>query len=66
MSHPPRREHEEHHSRTVLAKADATVVLADRQLDRLEVLLQEVRRTERFVEDRRRRNVGRQPDRRRR
>jgi hypothetical protein len=66
MSHPRRRDLEEHHSRTVLAKADAAMILADSQLDRLEALLVEVRRTERFVEDRRRRNTGRRPDRRRR
>ena len=54
---------EEFRSRSLLASADATAYLVDKQFERLEQLLTEVRNTESFVE-RRRRDRGRTPERR--
>jgi hypothetical protein len=50
-------------SRTILSNADAQLELVDRQLERLERVLVEVRNTESFVERRRRQRL-RVPDRR--
>lgn len=61
LMHPPP---DANRSRRVLRRADATMLLVDRQIDRLETLLQEVRSTEQFVEDRRSRDLGHRLDRR--
>ena len=54
---------DDHRRRELLSTADATVLLVDQQLERLEALLTEVRNVEHFVE-RRGTDHGRRPDRR--